>query len=67
MPRNCPVCKSPDTQIKEEDGFEFIVCKKCGYNEAEDSDIYPEERSAQKGKSGFTPYKRGGAQRSAKK
>lgn len=67
MAKVCPVCKSPDTEIKEVDGFEFLTCKKCGYDEADEYDIYPEERSAQKGKSGYTPYKRGGAQRSAKR
>jgi len=67
MGRVCPVCKSSDVKIKEEEGFEFLVCKKCGYDEGEGFDIYPEERSAQKGKSGFTPYKRGGSRRSAKK
>lgn len=67
MAKICPVCKSTETEVIEEEGFEFLVCKKCKYDEREEFDVYPGERSTQKGKSGFTPYKRGGAQRSAKK
>ncbi len=65
--KKCPACGSSDIKVIEEEGFNFIVCSKCKYNEAEDYDVYPEERSAQKGKSGYTPYQRGGGRRSAKK
>ena len=65
--KKCPVCGSSDIKINEDDGFTFISCNKCKYDEAEDYDVYPEEKSGQKGKSGYTPYKRGGGRRSANK
>jgi|GEM_PF-1677177 len=63
----CPKCRSPDTEINTILGSTFLVCNSCGYDESEDLlDVYPEGRSTQKGKSGFTPYKRGGGRRTAK-
>ncbi len=26
----CPVCKKPDTKLKKEGGFTFIICQACG-------------------------------------
>lgn len=63
----CPKCTSTDTKTSTFLGGTFLVCNHCGYDESEDIlDVYPEGRSTQKGKSGFTPYKRGGGRRTAK-
>ena len=62
--KKCPVCKSTDIKIEIIDDLEFIKCNKCNFNEANDYEVYPEEKSGQKGKAGFTPYKRGGGSRS---
>ena len=67
-PKPCPMCKSSDTETFEEDGFIFLRCKRCKYDESiEYDDAYPGQRNTQKGKSGYTPYKRGGAMRSIKR
>lgn len=62
--KKCPICKSTDIKIEIIDDLEFIKCNKCRFDETEDYEVYPEEKSGQKGKSGFTPYKRGGGSRS---
>ena len=60
----CPKCKSSDVKKVHILGGDFLICNNCGYDESEDLlDVYPEGRSTQKGKSGFTPYKRGGGRR----
>ena len=56
MINKCPKCGSED--IEEMAGF--ISCNKCGYDE---SNEFEEGRSTQKGKTGFTPYKKGGGHR----
>lgn len=63
--RVCPICKSANVEIKKEDETDFLHCKQCGFNEAEDFDaVYPDEKgSAGKG----SPYKRGGGQRTVKR
>lgn len=65
--KKCPICKSSNVEVEIIDDLEFLKCNSCGFDEKDDYEVYPEERSAQKGKSGFTPYKRGGGARSRAK
>ena len=65
--KKCPICSSSQIEIINEDGFEFIRCLKCGYDESADYDeAYPEQKGGGKGKGG-SPYKRGGALRTQKR
>lgn len=66
-PKMCPVCGSKNITVKEIRGFHSICCKDCTFDEEHDYDAaYPEERSTQAGKTKFSPYKRGGSQRTRK-
>ncbi|MEK6969743.1 MAG: hypothetical protein AABW48_04920 [Nanoarchaeota archaeon] len=59
MQRNCPKCNSSNVKVIEEEGIFFIVCNSCGYDELE-ADFFPEDRSSQREKNKFSPYKTGG-------
>ena len=65
MQNKCPVCGSTDVKVKDEDGFEFIVCNKCKYDGSSEYDVYPGDKSSGKSKGG-SPYKRGGSRRTQK-
>lgn len=67
MAHKCPVCKSTNVSVEIIEDLEFIKCNECGFDEAEEYEVYPEEKSGQKGKSSYTPYKRGGGARSRAK
>ncbi|MDP4012861.1 MAG: hypothetical protein Q8R00_04630 [Candidatus Nanoarchaeia archaeon] len=60
----CPVCNSTDTIIRDVDGIEFLLCKNCGFDEAEDWDASePGEKKSQKAKGRYAVYKKGGGGR----
>ena len=63
--KKCPVCGSLDITIKEEEGTQYIQCNACTFNEMDEYDVYPEERTSKS--SGGSPYKKGGALRTQKK
>ena len=65
MQKRCPICGSVDIKIINNEGMEYIKCNKCKFNEMEEYDVYPEERSGKS--SGGSPYKKGGALRTQKK
>jgi transcription elongation factor Elf1 len=63
----CPVCNSKNITTKNVRGINYLHCTDCGFDEEHDYDAaYPEERSTQRGKGTFTPYQRGGGQRTRK-
>ncbi len=65
--KKCPVCSSVNVEIVNEDNRDYIVCKKCGFDSRfEYDEMYPEERSSQKAKGRYSPYKRGGGRRTVK-
>ena len=67
MARKCPNCGSENTKEVEISNSKFLQCDECGFDESEDLlDVYPEHRSTQSGKSGFSPYKKGGSFRTRK-
>ena len=63
----CSKCSSKDVIVTDYMGAKCIVCKHCGYDESEKLAVYPEERSTQRDKESYNPYKSGGAQRVSKK
>lgn len=67
MKDHCPRCSSEDIKFASYLGKQFLVCNKCQYDERELYDVFPEERTSQKAKKEFSPYKSGGAKRTVKK
>ncbi len=65
MQKKCPVCGSLEIKIIDQEGTAYIQCLKCKFNEMDEYDIYPEERTAKS--SGGSPYKRGGSLRTQKR
>lgn len=56
----CPKCNSNDIKIIKYIGVKCIVCNKCGFDETESYEVFPEEKKSQKVKGTYTPYKAGG-------
>ncbi len=63
----CPKCQSKEMVVEQYMGLPCLVCKNCGYDEASQYDLYPEEKTSQKAKGNFSPYKTGGGKRTVKK
>ena len=64
----CPKCKSNNIEYETIDGSKFLICNDCGYDESEYLlEVYPDEKSSQKAKSRYSPYKSGGSRRAVKK
>ena len=63
----CPKCKSKDVKLVEYMGVECIVCNNCDFDGRNIYDQYPESKKSQKAKSGFSPYKTGGKDRTIKR
>lgn len=63
----CPQCGSEKIKIFKDEGLEFVECIKCGYDELDEDDSFPETRTNQKEKGSYSPYKTGGKDRSRKK
>ncbi|HLC66199.1 MAG TPA: hypothetical protein VJK52_01020 [Candidatus Nanoarchaeia archaeon] len=62
----CPRCKSTNIRLVEYMGKMCIVCNDCGYDERQQYEIYPEQKTSQREKERFSPYRIGGARRTAK-
>ncbi len=68
MEKHCPVCSSGNTEELAIKKSKFLICNECGYDESEEIlEVYPEQKTSQKGKLKHSPYKRGGSQRTIKK
>lgn len=63
----CPKCKSKNIKLVDYLGIKCVVCSKCGYDERAIYEQYPEERTSQKAKAGYTIYKAGGGKRTLKR
>ena len=62
MHKRCPKCKS---LVQVEDKLSFIECQKCGYDELDDVDnVFPMQKTSQREKAQYSPYKTGGSERS---
>ena len=44
-----------------------IKCNNCGFDERVVYDVYPEQKTSQKAKGNYSPYKAGGSGRARKK
>ena len=64
--KNCPQCRSYDIKIVDYLGVKSIICKSCGFDEASQYEVYPEQKTSQKEKARYSPYKIGGHSRSKK-
>lgn len=53
----CPKCKSTDVTVHEDEGLSFVTCNSCDYDELEE--FYPSERTSQREKARYSPYKAG--------
>ncbi len=61
----CPKCGSKNIYLERYLGTDCLVCETCDYDQRDDLDATPEEKSG-KGKESYTPYKTGGAARTRK-
>lgn len=66
MPPLCPKCHSHVVITLEHEGVSYLQCRICHYDELE-QDIVPEERTSQKAKKEYSPYKQGGKGRGRRK
>ena len=66
MKSKCPKCKSSNVKIINYMGVKCVKCNNCGFDESKQYEVYPEEKTSQKEKSRFTPYKVGGFGRDKK-
>ncbi|NQV09342.1 hypothetical protein HQ529_05825 [Candidatus Woesearchaeota archaeon] len=59
----CPQCGSNDIEELEYLSVKAILCHRCGYDERNELETTPDQRTSQKEKGRFTPYKTGGKNR----
>lgn len=65
MKPKCPQCGSFNIAVHKDD-IEFMTCKSCGYDELVEG-TFVGERTSQKEKARYNPYKVGGKGRTRKK
>ena len=65
--KKCPKCGSYNVMPYLYQSVEVLKCGNCGYDEGSALEAYPEEKSSQKTKGKYAPYKTGGSQRTRKK
>ncbi|MBS3138349.1 zf-TFIIB domain-containing protein [Candidatus Woesearchaeota archaeon] len=58
----CPKCSSKNVETVEHNDISFVICKQCGYDESV-YDVNSTQRSTQREKARYNPYKSGGAKR----
>ncbi len=66
MRKKCPKCNSEDLESVDYLNIKAVKCKKCGFDETEEYEVFPEQRETQREKTRFTPYKKGGRGRTKK-
>ncbi|MAG08731.1 hypothetical protein CMO89_04605 [Candidatus Woesearchaeota archaeon] len=64
--KSCPKCKSKKIKLVDYTGIKCVVCEECGYDERDVYEETPDERTSQKAKGNYTPYRTGGKYRSSK-
>lgn len=65
MHPQCPKCGSRQVYYEKYRSVNCIICETCDYDQRDELDITPEEKSG-KGKGSFTPYQAGGGARTRK-
>ncbi|HLC50241.1 MAG TPA: hypothetical protein VJI97_02330 [Candidatus Nanoarchaeia archaeon] len=63
---NCPKCGSKKTKSVDYLGAKVLKCDECGFDESSLLDVFPEDKSSQKAKGQYSPYKTGGSRRTQK-
>jgi Zn ribbon nucleic-acid-binding protein len=63
----CPKCGSKNIKFYSYLGIKTIKCSNCGFDESSAYEVYPEQKTSQKAKGKYSPYKTGGSQRTRKK
>jgi len=58
---NCPRCKSENVKVVKHLTIKCIICNDCGYDERDQYDVYPENKT----KHYKDPYKAGGPRRTS--
>lgn len=59
----CPRCGSFDIEKEDYMGAICVVCNSCGFDERETYEVFTEEKTNQKHKKEYSPYKLGGKNR----
>lgn len=62
----CPVCSSDDVKIVRYMNVECLICRDCGFDERDEYDVVPVERTHPEDKMNYSPYKHGGHGRTKK-
>ena len=62
MADKCPKCGSLKTESVADHNMTFVVCRACGYDESM-YDVTDVQRSTQREKGRYNPYKAGGSKR----
>ena len=62
----CPKCSSENIKFSIYLGIKALKCKNCGFDESSVYEVYPEQKTSQKAKGNYTPYKTGGSKRTRK-
>lgn len=62
----CPKCGSSKVKIYNYLSIKAIKCNSCGFDESSVYDVFPEQKTSQKAKGRYAPYKTGGKQRTRK-
>jgi predicted nucleic-acid-binding Zn-ribbon protein len=55
----CPKCGSSRIKDRKDADLDYIQCLKCGYDELEGDDVFPQQRNSQREKGRYNPYKSG--------
>ena len=63
----CPKCSSFNVEPYLFQSVEVIKCNNCGFDEGEELEQFPTEKTSQKAKGKYTKYKVGGSGRAIKK
>ncbi|MBI2655083.1 hypothetical protein HYX06_01525 [Candidatus Woesearchaeota archaeon] len=65
--RKCPKCGSFNVEPYMYQSAEVIKCNDCDFDEGAEFEQYSAEKTSQKAKGEYTPYKTSGSQRTRKK
>ncbi|MBI2147784.1 hypothetical protein HYU19_04905 [Candidatus Woesearchaeota archaeon] len=66
MTSKCPKCRSSNVAWEDYQGIPCITCQDCGFDERNEYDIAPEEKTSQQAKGSYMKYKTGGSRRTQK-
>ena len=64
--KNCPKCGSTNVDMNYYLDVVCTLCNACGYDQRDEYDMTLEEKTNQKEKADYSPYKQGGSRRTAR-